>query len=85
MTEAEMFERLGRMAHRIETVENGFNQMVDLMAKVVSGEVERSRVLVNLTAKTVIFAPEGFRPEMPATINGLPLCVVAPDETAAKQ
>lgn len=77
--EALLFEQIGRLLHRAEAAERGYGQLIDLMAKVVSGEIDRSRMLVNLTAKSVIFAPEGFRPEMPATINGVPVCVVAPE------
>lgn len=85
MTESEGYERIGRLAHKCEQLEAGNVQLLDTLAKVVSGEIDRSRVMVNLTDKTVIWAPEGERPEVPATINGVPRCIVAPaqDATAA--
>ena len=81
MDESVWCERYGRLTVKCEKAEEGYTQLLNLLAKVVSGEIDRSRVMVNLTDRTCIFAPEGFRPELPATINGLPVCVVAPTES----
>lgn len=78
MSEAQLFERLGRALVEIEDRSNSYATLLDLLAKVVSGEIDPSRVIVNLTDKTWGYAAPGERPPMPATINGLPKCVVAP-------
>ncbi len=83
MTEAEAFESIGREHVKAVMFESAHARVLDALAKVVSGEIDRSRVMVNLTDKSAIWAPEGFRPEMPATINGLPVCVVAGEDKAA--
>lgn len=84
MTESEGYERIGRLSHRVEQAEAAFNAVLDTLAKVVSGEICRSRVMVDLTNRGVTWAPEGMRPETPATINGLPKCVVAPADDATQ-
>lgn len=80
MTEAQLYEKVGRQQAAIEQKDAANGQLLDVLAKIVSGEIDRSRVMVNLTDKSVTWAPEGFRPELPATINGVPVCVVAPAE-----
>ncbi len=82
MTEAELYERLGRMLEQCERNERGFNSLLDTLGKVVSGEIDRSRVMVNLTDKAVSWAAAGERPMLPATINGVPVCVVAKEDDA---
>lgn len=77
-----LWQKLGRKQARLEEVEEAYESLLETLAKVVSGEIDRSRVMVNLTDKTVIWAPEGMRPEVPATINGVPRCIVAPAEDA---
>lgn len=83
MTESEGYERIGRLVHKCEHLESAFTSMLDTLAKVVSGEIDRSRVMVNLTEKSVMWSPEGERPSLPATINGVPVCVVAPEDATA--
>ncbi len=61
MTEAELYERLGRMLEQCERNERGFNSLLDTLGKVVSGEIDRSRVMVNLTDKAVTWAAAGER------------------------
>lgn len=68
------------MLERAERAEAGYNSLLDTLGKVVSGDIDRSRVMVNLTDKNVVWAPEGMRPETPATINGVPLCIVAGED-----
>jgi len=79
MTEAQLYEKVGRQAVELETRKVAFTQLLKVFAEVVSGECERSRLLVNLTDETYTWAPPGERPAMPATINGVPQCVMAPD------
>jgi hypothetical protein len=80
MTEAQLYERVGRQQVLIENQDAAYTALLRLLAQVVKGEVTRDRVMVNLTARAWTVAPDGFRPETPATINGLPECVVAPAE-----
>lgn len=80
MNEMQWYEKIGRKQARIEELEQQKAELVQLLAKVVSGEIDRSRVLVNLTVGEACWAEQGCRPGMPATVNGLPRCVVAPDE-----
>ncbi len=75
----ELYAMVGRKQATIETQDAAYTAILRQLAGVVSGEIDRSRVLVNLTDRTWIVCPEGERPAMPATINGLPVCVVAPD------
>ena len=75
-----LFEMLGRKQVELEQLNENYDAVLQLLAQVVSGEVDRRRVLVNLTERTWARAAEGERPGTPATINGLPICVVAPDE-----
>lgn len=82
--EAQLFEKIGRLQVELENVKQAFENLLGATAKIVSGEIDRSRVMVNLTAKSIAWAPEGFRPEVPATINGEPRCVVAPVEEPAE-
>ena len=76
-----LFELLGRKQAQLEQLDGEYTKLTSLLAQVVKGEVARSRVLVNLTDRTWMLVPEGTRPAMPATINGLPECVVAPNES----
>lgn len=73
-----LYEQLGRKQERIEDQDAAYGALLDLLAKVVTGEIDRSRVLVNLTDRSWSYAPPGQRPPLPATINGLPQVAVAP-------
>ena len=77
--EALLNGRIVEQMFRLEEQDAEYSRILDLLAKVVSGEIDRSRVMVNLTDRTWSFANPGERPAMPATINGLPVCVVAPE------
>ncbi len=79
---AKLYEKLGRQQETIEDLNEAYTALLNLLANVVGGQVARSRLLVNLTNRSWELAPEGQRPGMPATINGQPVCVVAPDEPA---
>ncbi len=83
MNESQFFEKFGRMQWQIDQLNYQYDQTAKLLADVISGKVDPSRVLVNLTARTWTISPEGERPAMPATINGLPVCVTAPAKPTA--
>jgi hypothetical protein len=74
-----LFAEIGRQHLEIQDRKAAFGQLLELLAKVVSGEIEIGRVLVNLTEQSWSYAPLGERPGLPPTINGLPRCVVAPE------
>lgn len=78
MNESQVFEKFGRMQFEIDRLNAAYDHIAKALADVVAGELDPSRVLVNLTDRTYTIAPEGERPAMPATINGKPECVVAP-------
>lgn len=75
-----LYQMVGQKQERIETLDAAYDQLLGLLAKVVKGEVARSRVLVNLTERSWALAPEGQTPGLPAQFNGVPVCVVAPPE-----
>ncbi len=85
MNETELYAKIGRMQVQAELQNAAYDQLLQLLAGVVGGTIHPERVLVNLTARGWTLAPEGFSPEIPATINGLPVCVVwpGPDAPAA--
>ena len=74
-----LYEVLGRKQVQLEAQDAAYANLLALLSRVVSGEVDRSRLLVNMTDRTWELVDVGQRPAMPATINGLPVCVVAPD------
>ena len=80
MTEDKIYEALGRKQAIIEAQDLAYSRLLDLAACLVSGDIPRSRVLVDVTNRTWTLAPKGEKPCMPATINGLPRCIVAPEE-----
>ncbi len=75
-----LFEAFGRKQLAFEQLDKEYTKLLALLADVVSGSIDRRRVLVNLTDRTWTLAEEGQRPGLPATINGVPQCVVCPDE-----
>lgn len=80
----ELYAKVGRQHVQLEKQDAAFTQVLSLAAGLVNGEIDRSRVLINLTDRAWMVVPAGERPPMPATVNGLPRCVVAP-ETAAPE
>ena len=82
MNELELLARIGKQQIDHEQLDFQYGQLLNLLAGVVSGSIARSRVLVNLTDRTWLFTEPGESPGLPATINGLPVCVVAPPEPA---
>lgn len=74
---AKLYEQLGRKQERIEELDTAYDALLGLLAGVVEGSIDRGRVIVNLTERSWSLSPEGQRPAMPATVNGLPKCVVA--------
>lgn len=85
MGEAELYERIGRMQIQTELQDAAYSKLLNILAAVVSGTVEPSRVLVNLTDRKWEMAAAGQRPNLPPTVNGLPVCVVAPAAPAAAE
>ncbi len=81
-TEGKLFELLGRKQAQLEDQDAAYSQLLTLLAGVVSGEIATDRVLVNLTDRTWQLAAPGERYGLPATINGLPVVVVAKDDAA---
>lgn len=80
MSETKLYEQLGRKQSALDDLGEAYNALLRLLAGVVSGDIDRSRVLVNLTARSWAVTEPGTRPSMPAMINGQPECVVAPEE-----
>lgn len=78
MNEAKLYETLGRKQAQLEAQDAAYNQLLGLLADVVTGFVTPDRILVNLTDRTWTLVPQGQRPGLPAQVNGLPVCVVAP-------
>jgi len=74
-----LFAAIGRRQLAMENQDAAYTALLNLLAEVVSGTTDRSRVMINLTDRTWSVAAHGQRPAMPSTINGLPLCVVAPE------
>ncbi len=84
MNEEQMLARIARQMLEIERLNGCYDHVANTLADVVSGKVAASRVMVNLTDRTYTIAAEGECPPMPATINGLPVCVTAPPSAGGK-
>lgn len=76
----ELYAKIGQQHLTIEAQDAAYNQLLGVLAQVVNGKIERSRVLVNLTARTWMVSEPGTTPSTPATFNGLPEVVIAPAE-----
>lgn len=79
MSESQLFEMVGRKQATIEAQDVAYQALLQVLAGVVAGSIDRTRLLVNLSDRTWVQAEPGHRPGMPAQINGLPLCIVAPE------
>jgi hypothetical protein len=80
MSESQLLEALGRKQMELEDRAYQYTSLIRLLAQVVSGEIARSRVIVNLTEQTWSYVAIGERPSMPPQINGVPVCIVAPPD-----
>lgn len=80
MNEQELYAKIGKLQTLNDTMKENYSKLIRVVSEIVSGECDVSRVLVNLTDETVSWAPQGERPSMPATINGKPECVIAPEK-----
>lgn len=80
MSETELLARIARQMLTIEEKDAAIDGLLQMLAGVVDGSIARSRVMVDLTNRNAFRAEVGERPALPATINGLPRCVVAPEE-----
>ena len=54
--------------------------ILKIFAETLTGECDPNRILINLTDGSVQWSAVGTRPGMPSQVNGLPLCVMAPDD-----
>ena len=75
-----IYEKYGRKCEQFDDLDAAYTELLKLLATVVCGEVDPRRVLVNLTDRTWQRCEVGQRTATPCTINGLPLCVVAPPD-----
>lgn len=81
MTEAQLFEKVGRLQASLDELNQNYDQLLGTLAQVVVGEMDVGRVMVDLTNRGYSWGPPGASPVMPPTINGLPRIVVAPPLT----
>ena len=72
MTEAELYAKIGKQHTIIEDQDAAYSRLLELLAGVVVGNIDRARVLVNLTDRSWIVSEPNTSPGTPATINGLP-------------
>lgn len=84
-TEKKLFSKIGEQHLEIERLTSSYKSLIETLASIVRGDIDLSRVMVNLTDYAVVWAPIGERPGLPATINGLPICVVAPEKQPETQ
>lgn len=74
----QFYAELGRLNWTIRQKDAAFAAALTLIARMLTGEVNPSRVAVNLTDGTVSVTEEGMRASAPPQINGVPQVVVAP-------
>jgi len=74
-----LYAALGRRTVQHDDLDRQYTKLLNVLAAVISGAIAPSRVLVNMTDRSWAIAPPGDRPGLPATVNGLPVCIVAPD------
>lgn len=73
---AKLYEQIGRKQERIEELDNAYTALLNTFAGVLVGEIEPSRVALNLTDRSWVVSEPGTSPPMPATVNGLPIVVI---------
>jgi hypothetical protein len=81
MNESQLYEKIGRTQTAYDALDAEYTKLIQVLAQVVQGGIARSRVLVDLTNRRFEVAAPEQSPSLPATINGLPVCVVAPLES----
>lgn len=74
----QLYAEIGRMQMQVRAKDAAFTALLSLVGKLVDGSIDPARVLVNLTDQTVNVTAEGEYATLPAQINGLPVCVIAP-------
>ncbi len=79
MNENQLYEKIGRITAAKELAEGNYEAALLCMSRMLTGEIDNSRVIVNLTDKSFNWVAPGDRPPLPPTINGLPQCVVSSD------
>jgi hypothetical protein len=70
--EAKLFEMLGRKESVILAQDDAYSALLNLTAKIISGEIDRSRVSINLADRSWIVAPQAAKPTVPAPLHGVP-------------
>ncbi len=80
---AALYEKLGRLQEQIEQKDIAFNAVLYFVAKMLTGEIELSRIRVDLTNRVVSCSERGQAPALPMQLNGLPECVVQKTPTEA--
>lgn len=68
----ELYAALGRKQMALELAEANYFKALQCMAAMLTGEIDPTRVLVNLTERSFHWVGPGERPATPPTINGLP-------------
>jgi hypothetical protein len=81
---AALYEKIGQQLVELEDRKRCYSNLLALLAQVVQGYIDPARIMINLTEQQWLCAAEGERPATPATLNGLPICVVAPEPPAAE-
>ena len=77
-------ETIGKLYSDLQAEKAFGDTLLGLVANMLRGAIDPSRVLVNLTDRTVAWEGEGQRPGLPAIINGRPDCVVQVGLTRAE-
>lgn len=78
MTESQLYEKVGRLQASLDVLNESYDQLLNTLAQVVSGEMDVGRLAVNLTARGYSWAAPGETVSLPPTINGFPKIITAP-------
>jgi hypothetical protein len=73
----QLYAKIGRLQTANDELSQNYDLLLGLLANVVTGKCDATRVLVNLTERSWTVAEEDCRPSLPATVNGLPDCRVS--------
>lgn len=70
--EAKLFEMLGRKEGIIVAQDEAYSALLNLAAKILSGEIDRNRVSIDLVNRSWAVAPQEPKPTVPALLHGVP-------------
>lgn len=76
----ELHAEIGRLHMELAKEKSDKAMILQVFAETLTGKCDPKRILINLTEGSVQWSAEGTRPGMPAQFNGLPVCVMAPDD-----